>query len=215
MAAEVLGATKDSVVVIKQENIDEHAYTSMLWGYIDEGDASTDGPADDADTPEESSQEDSGFHGECPPEPVSSLVAVKPFPCDQCPMAFDSAAQIKRHHLAGTQPGGGQRVSRVPQEVPVRLLAQEARAHAQRRRVLRVRRVRQAVPLQERGGAAQASALRREAVPVSNVPQYVHQFREHDRPHPHPHGGETISVPGVWESLLNVGQAAATLWLAL
>lgn len=107
MAAEVLGATKDSVVVIKQENIDEHAYTSMLWGYIDEGDASTDGPADDADTPEESSQEDSGFHGECPPKPVSSLVAVKPFPCDQCPMAFDSAAQMKRHHLRVHSPEVG------------------------------------------------------------------------------------------------------------
>lgn len=97
MEAEVLGLTKGSVVVIKQENTDEQAYTGMPWGYIDEGDTSADGPTDDGDNPEESSLEDSEFHGVCPPEPISSLVTVKPFLCDQCPMAFDSEAQIKRH----------------------------------------------------------------------------------------------------------------------
>lgn len=107
MAAEALSTTKGSVVVIKQENIDEQAYTSMLWGYIDEGDASTDGQADDTDIPEESSQEDSKFHEECPADPLSSAVTVKSFPCDQCPMAFDSAARMKRHHLRVHSPEVG------------------------------------------------------------------------------------------------------------
>lgn len=104
MEAKALSTAECSVVVIKQEKIDEQPYTDMPWGYIDEGDTSEDVQKDEAVNPGESSEdqslldhsESSGEHSAEPPDWYATL---KPFLCDQCPMAFDSEAQRKRHLL--------------------------------------------------------------------------------------------------------------------
>lgn len=107
MESKVFSSTECSVVFVEEENFDKQAYADTPWGgEVQNGNTSKETPKDGAgaSTSGDSSTCQSLLdHNMCrrerPTEPLRWLVTEKPFPCEQCPMAFDSNAQRKRHVL--------------------------------------------------------------------------------------------------------------------